>query len=87
MDRVAGTRAIVLNGQPIAEVAPERASYAIELGTLPGRNLLVLEVDLPPQQGGLGAGGDEWGVIALVIRERDPAVGHNPGVAGQIDLE
>ncbi len=32
--------------------------------------------------------GDDWGVIALVIRETGPAVApEGPGIAEQIDLE
>jgi hypothetical protein len=88
MDQVAGTRAIILNGQPIAAAASETPHYAIELTELAERNVLVLEIDTPPEGVGPAGHGEDWGMIALVIRETGPAgAPEGPGNVEQIDLE
>jgi len=73
LDQVAGTHSIVLNGQPVAGVSPERSLYEIRLEH--GRDRNLLELDLEPPRAGVDAAGAaaEWGIIALVVRPIEPS--------------
>jgi hypothetical protein len=88
LDQVVGTRAIILNGQTIASASAETTHYAIELADLAERNVLVLEIETPPQDASPVENRQDWGVIALVIRDTDhSSVRSGPGVVEQIDLQ
>ena len=65
LEQVAGIDSLSLNGQPIAEISPERTRYEIPLDGAPERNTLVMELET--SAAGRGAA-PEWGLIALVIR-------------------
>ena len=71
LDQVGGIDSVVLNGQAMAEVSPERTHYEIALDGALARNTLVLEVETA--QAGTDEAGTapEWGFIALVIRSID----------------
>jgi hypothetical protein len=67
--RVEGLRSARLNGREIARGSPGTVEFEIPLsGPLPRRNLLVLDLDPP----GPGPARQDWGAIALVIRD-DPS--------------
>jgi hypothetical protein len=70
MDHVPGIDSLEFNGRSIEEVSPEISSYRIELGDLPERNLLVLELARHAHAAASWHGG-QWGVIALVISSVD----------------
>jgi hypothetical protein len=75
LDQVAGTRSILLNGQLIAGVSPERSLYELSIDHPRDRNLLVLEVQ-PPVPATEAAGDPaEWGVVALVLRPAEAGGG------------
>ncbi|MFI5454260.1 MAG: hypothetical protein ACHRXM_02315 [Isosphaerales bacterium] len=75
LDQVAGIRCILLNGQPIAGVAPEKSLYELQIDHSRDRNLLVLEIERPlPCMESAGASA-EWGIVALVVRPIEPAAG------------
>jgi len=75
LDQVAGIRSMLLNGQPVAGVAPERSFYELQINHSRDRNLLVLEVERPlPGMESAGASA-EWGIVALVVRPIGPAAG------------
>jgi len=72
LDQVAGIYSILLNGQPVARVSPDRSQYEIQLEH--GRDRNLLELELEPPLAGVDAAGPraEWGLIALVIRPIEP---------------
>ena len=71
MDQVQGVVALSLNGQSIFPVLPEITRYEIELPALAEKNVLVLELEMPEPVGKIDSPGDEWGMIALVVRPRE----------------
>jgi hypothetical protein len=92
LEQVAGTRSILLNGQPIALVAAATPQHTIKLGDLPERNALVLEIETPVHVVSAAGTVDDWGLISLIVRTIEPArdwVASQiaPGVAGEIPLE
>ena len=67
---VGGLASARLNDREIARPTPGTTALDIPLSDpLPRRNLLVLDVDLPDP----GISPASWGVIALVIRPREPS--------------
>ena len=70
MDQVAGSSRSSLNGQPIAPLAPQIVITRSKLTDLAERNVLVLEIETPAQRPSRPAVGDEWGMIAWLIRRR-----------------
>jgi hypothetical protein len=92
LEQIAGTRSILLNGQPIALVSATTPQHAIRLGDLAERNVLVLEIETPAPVVSAADIVDDWGMISLIVRTIEPA--HHsvagqiaPGVAGEIPLE
>jgi hypothetical protein len=71
MNQVQGVVALTLNGQFIFPVVPEITHYEIELPPLAEKNVLVLELEVRQPTGGITGSGDEWGMIALVVRSAE----------------
>jgi hypothetical protein len=68
LEQVPGITSLALNGHAVARVSPGESHYEIPLGSLPERNELVLEVEIPRSAAPAGCPTPEWGAIALVIR-------------------
>ena len=67
MESVAGLGVVRLNGRELARPAGGVSDLTLTLeGSLPGTNLLELEVD-PAAWGEAGLGDSPWGRIALVV--------------------
>jgi hypothetical protein len=71
MDQVPGVRSLHLNGQPLAQISPERSRYDIPLPELLERNQLEIEVDVEEAALRSAPCGGDWGVISLVVRSTD----------------
>ncbi len=80
--RSQGVVALSLNGQSIFPVLPEITHYEIELPELAERNVLVLEIEMPEPVGKIDSPGDEWGMIALVVRRAPNRVQARRGPSG-----
>jgi hypothetical protein len=75
LDQVAGISSVVLNGQSVACVSPERSRFEIPLDGALERNTLVLEIETPEAAGEPAGMTPEWGFIALVIRPIEAETG------------
>jgi hypothetical protein len=73
LDQVAGIHSLLLNGQAVAGVSPEKRRYEIELDDSRDRNLLVLELEPPVPSSEEAGTHPEWGHVALVVRPIPPA--------------
>jgi hypothetical protein len=92
LEQIAGTRSILLNGQPLALVSVTTSRHTIRLGDLAERNVLVLEIETPAPVVSAAGIVDDWGMISLIVRTIEPphdsvATQIAPGVAGEIPLE
>jgi hypothetical protein len=75
LEQVPGIHSLLLNGQAPTRVSPAESRFEVPLGSLPDRNVLVLEIDTTAATDPAGVAVPEWGSIALVLRTPGPAAG------------